>query len=167
MTFSCSFHVIVDWFGIKSGKMSLSIAQWTHKNIYISRFLSCSGLFLKNSLQSLPLTDIYVNCIDEFIWRFVVAMFIVRNGPINTHTTNSRGERGRAATSLSYLTARERGGVQSDVLLTPTSCFSCQDVPSPWRPSGTRRFLISRFFKGVCGRQEIGLKFLRGNQFIS
>lgn len=63
--------------------------------------------------------------------------------------------------------ARERGGVQSESLLALTSCFSCRDVPSPWRPSGTRSLSVPPFFKGVAKPQEISLTSLRGNQSIS
>lgn len=63
--------------------------------------------------------------------------------------------------------ARERGGVQSESLLALTSCFSCRDVPSPWRPSGTRSLSVPPFFKGVDRPQEISLRSLRRNQSIS
>ena len=76
-----------------------------------------------------------------------------------------------ATPCLSYLTAREWGGVQSESLLTPTSCFSYRDVPSPWRPNGTGSlsvpFPTSPVFKGVTWPQEISLRSLRGNQSIS
>lgn len=51
--------------------------------------------------------------------------------------------------------AREQGGVQSESLLALTSCFSCRDAPSPWRPGGIRSLSGPPFFKGVGMPQEI------------
>lgn len=72
--------------------------------------------------------------------------------------------------SASYLRARTQarwGVVQSERRrLTPTSCYCCRAVPSPWRPSGTLPPLLAPF-KGVGTPQEVGLKLGRGNQSIS
>lgn len=67
---------------------------------------------------------------------------------------------------LSKMCKNEEGSNQT-LSLSTTSCFSCQVVQSPWRPSGTRILLVCLFFKGACKAQEIGFKFLWGIQFIS
>lgn len=64
--------------------------------------------------------------------------------------------------------ARQPGGLQSQSLLAHTSCFfPSRDVPSPWRPSGTRSLSGPLFFKEVRVDQEIHLRPLKGNGSIS